>query len=53
LEFTGDLANLAVRSAEGSLLDVAELVQFGMQHALSTPTNDHGYIARELNVKAS
>jgi hypothetical protein len=45
LEFTGDLANVAVHSGERSLLDVAELVQFGMQHALSTPTNDHGYVA--------
>ncbi|WP_022900722.1 hypothetical protein [Humibacter albus] len=45
LEFTGDLANVAVAAGEPGLLDVSELVQYGMQYALSTPTNDHGYIA--------
>lgn len=45
LEFTGDLANVAVLSGERDLLDVAELVQYGMQHATSTPRNDHGYVA--------
>ncbi|GAB3616343.1 hypothetical protein GCM10027416_09000 [Okibacterium endophyticum] len=45
LEFTGDLANVAVAAGEPRLLDVSELVQYGMQHALSTPRNDHGYIA--------
>jgi hypothetical protein len=45
LEFTGDLANIAVASGETRLLDVAELVQYGMQYGLSTPSNDHGYVA--------
>jgi hypothetical protein len=45
LEFTGDLANVAVLVGSRELLDVAELVQFGMQYATSTPTNDHGYVA--------
>jgi hypothetical protein len=45
LEFTGDLANVAVLAGSRELLDVAELVQFGMQYATSTPTNDHGYVA--------
>ncbi|RUA26100.1 MAG: hypothetical protein DSY74_06285 [Actinobacteria bacterium] len=45
LEFTGDLANVAVLAGDRELLDVAELVQFGMQYATSTPENDHGYVA--------
>ncbi|HEY0904882.1 MAG TPA: hypothetical protein VGE14_13430 [Marmoricola sp.] len=45
LEFTGDLANVAVLAGDRDLFDVAELVEYGMQHALSTPTNDHGYVA--------
>ncbi|MFI8594021.1 hypothetical protein ACIGCK_06270 [Microbacterium sp. NPDC078428] len=45
LEFTGDLANVAVLAGSRELLDVAELVQYGMQYATSTPTNDHGYVA--------
>jgi hypothetical protein len=45
LEFTGDLANVAVHAGSRSLFDVAELVEYGMQHALSTPDNDHGYVA--------
>jgi hypothetical protein len=45
LEFTGDLANIAVRSGERRLLDVSELVEYGMQYALSTPDNDLGYVA--------
>jgi hypothetical protein len=45
LEFTGDLANVAVLAQEPALLDVAELVEYGMQYAVSTPSNDYGYVA--------
>ncbi|SDD98433.1 hypothetical protein [Auraticoccus monumenti] len=45
LEFTGDLANVAVLADMPALLDIAELVEHGMQHAVSTPRNDHGYVA--------
>jgi hypothetical protein len=45
LEFTGDLAGIAVAAGNRRLLDVAEVVEYGMQHALSTPQNDHGYVA--------
>jgi hypothetical protein len=45
LEFTGDLANVAVHAGNRDLFDVAELVEYGMQHALSTPSDDHGYVA--------
>jgi hypothetical protein len=45
LEFTGDLVNVAVHAGIQELFDVAELVEYGMQHALSTPSNDHGYVA--------
>jgi hypothetical protein len=45
LEFTGDLANITVASGTTRLLDVAELVQYGMQYGLSTPSNDLGYVA--------
>ncbi|MCW2847928.1 MAG: hypothetical protein JWR90_1902 [Marmoricola sp.] len=45
LEFTGDLANVAVHAGNRELFDVAELVEYGMQYALSTPSNDHGYVA--------
>ena len=45
LEFTGDLANVAVLAQEPALLDIAELVEHGMQYAVSTPRNDHGYVA--------
>ncbi|GAA1133769.1 hypothetical protein [Microbacterium aurantiacum] len=45
LEFTGDLANIAAHAGDAALLDFAELVQYGMQMALSTPENDHGYVA--------
>ncbi len=45
LEFTGDLANVAVLADMPALLEIAELVEHGMQHALSTPGNDHGYVA--------
>jgi hypothetical protein len=45
LEFTGDLARVAQLGGEPALLDVAELVQYGMQYALSTPEVSHGYVA--------
>lgn len=45
LEFTGDLANVAVLARDPALLDIAELVEYGMQYAVSTPSNDHGYVA--------
>ena len=45
LEFTADLARIAELSNQEALFDFAELVQYGMQYALSTPTNDHGYVA--------
>ena len=45
LEFTGDLANVAVLARDAALLEIAELVEHGMQHALSTPANPHGYVA--------
>ncbi len=45
LEFTADLANVAVLAGDPDLFDVAELVEFGMQYAMSTPSNDHGYVA--------
>ena len=46
LEFTGDLADvavLAVRSRPCSTSPSSS--QYGMQYALSTPENDHGYVA--------
>jgi hypothetical protein len=45
LEFTADLARVAELSNQEALFDFAELVQYGMQYALSTPTNDHSYAA--------
>lgn len=45
LEFTGDMATIASLAGDQGLFDIAELVQFGMQYALSTPSNDHGYVA--------
>ncbi len=45
LEFVGDLAAIAVAVADRRLLDMAEIVHHGMQYALSTPDNDHGYVA--------
>lgn len=48
LEFTADLVRVAELSGERSLFEVAELVEYGMQHALSTPDNDHGYVAPGL-----
>jgi len=48
LEFTADLVRVAELSGERALLEVAELVEYGMQYALSTPDNDHGYVAPGL-----
>ena len=45
LEFIGDLAAVAVAAGNARLLDIAEIVHHGMQFALSTPGNDHGYVA--------
>jgi hypothetical protein len=45
LEFTGDLVAVAAHAGDEGLFDVAELVEYGMQHAVSTPENDHGYVA--------
>jgi hypothetical protein len=45
LEFTADLMKVAEYCENESLFDYAELVEFGMQYALSTPSNDHGYVA--------
>lgn len=45
LEFTADLVRIADLADEPALFDIAELVEYGMQYALSTPENDHGYVA--------
>jgi hypothetical protein len=45
LEFTGDLVKVAEHSGERGLFDIAEIVAFGMQHALSTPAEMMGYVA--------
>jgi hypothetical protein len=45
LEFTGDLIKVAVHSGDERLFDVAEIVEYGMQHALSMPGRMHGYVA--------
>jgi len=45
LEFTGDLVNVAAAAGEPALLDVAEIVEHGMHHALSMPGAMHGYVA--------
>ncbi|GAA4428681.1 hypothetical protein GCM10023169_30090 [Georgenia halophila] len=45
LEFTGDLVAIAAHARHEQLFDVAEIVEYGMQYALSTPRNDHGYVA--------
>jgi hypothetical protein len=45
LEFTGDLVKVAEHSGERGLFDIAEIVAFGMQHALSTPEEMMGYVA--------
>jgi hypothetical protein len=45
LEFTGDFIRVAQYSGEKALFDVAELVEYGMQQALSTPECMLGYVA--------
>jgi hypothetical protein len=45
LEFTGDLVRIAELAGEPALFEIAELVEYGMQYGVSTPTNDHGYVA--------
>ncbi|SFN60827.1 hypothetical protein [Mycetocola miduiensis] len=45
LEFTADLVRIAELAGEPALFDIAELVEYGMQYGVSTPTNDHGYVA--------
>lgn len=45
LEFTADLVRIAELASEPALFDVAELVEYGMQYGVSTPANDHGYVA--------
>lgn len=51
-EFTGDLARVAQLGGEPALLDVAELVRYGMQYALSTPEISHGYVAPASSARA-
>ncbi len=43
LEFTGDLIKISELSGEEALFDVAEIVEYGMQQALSTPERMLGY----------
>jgi hypothetical protein len=45
LEFTGDLVRVAELTGDERLFDVAELVEYGMQGALSTPHDMLGYVA--------
>ena len=45
LEFTVDLVRIAELASEPALFDIAELVEYGMQYGVSTPANDHGYVA--------
>jgi hypothetical protein len=45
LEFTGDLIRIAQHSGEKALFDIAEIVEYGMQQALSTPERMLGYVA--------
>jgi hypothetical protein len=45
LEFTGDLIKVSELSGEEALFDVAEIVEYGMQQALSTPERTLGYAA--------
>ena len=45
LEFTGDLIAVAAHAGDSELFDIADIVEHGMQYALSTPDNDHGYVA--------
>jgi hypothetical protein len=45
LEFTGDLIKVSELSGEEALFNVAEIVEYGMQQALSTPQRMLGYVA--------
>jgi hypothetical protein len=45
LEFTGDLIRIADYTQNQELFDIAELVEYGMQSALSTPNDLLGYVA--------
>lgn len=45
LEFTCDLVRIAEAAGDEALFDFAELVQQGMQQALSTPVDMLGYVA--------
>ena len=44
LEFTCDLIRVAQHSGEKTLFDIAEVVEHGMQQALSTPDDMLGYV---------
>lgn len=44
LEFTGDLITIAQRSGDRELFKVAEIAEYGLQQALSTPQNMLGYV---------
>jgi hypothetical protein len=43
-EFIGDYVRIAELTRSKMLFEVAELVEFGTQHALSVPQNMHGYV---------
>lgn len=43
-EFIGDYVRVAELTGSEMLFQVAELVEYGMQHALSVPENMHGYV---------
>jgi hypothetical protein len=45
LEFTCDLIRLAQHSRKKELFEIAEIVEYGMQQALSTPANMLDYVA--------
>ena len=45
LEFTGDLIKVSELSGQEALFDVAEIVEYGMQQALSIPERMLGYVA--------
>lgn len=45
LEFTGDMVKVAHWTGDERLFDIAELVEYGMQDALSMPGTMHGYVA--------
>ena len=43
-EFIGNYVRIAELTGSEMLFEVAELVEYGMQHALSVPENMHGYV---------